>query len=823
MRLSDLVNTVKLRGREIFTFINYPVNSFFRVARRQAQQMYERAEFGGNERKDSQKQDRQIFPPLPNFFQDKNQDKNQVASPSQARPKPIIPAETGGIQTSIQPTILDQPIFRERSRRRRKDHKTQKVLLPDYEIRDSFGRRYKIGQCLSHSAQVRQYEATPTAQQKQQVLIQEFLTRSPSDRLPEVTYQNVKVKEFRLLIPIDVIQDFYEDNEQDIRWYLILEKIPNSLTLRQYLNQRHEPLTPVQFSKILQQILQTLEFLHNCYEIRPFQKNFKGIGHGNLNLDSLLVVSLNYNKKDNEEEEVRIYVSRLALWEKLIETSNPELYHPSLSKKAVEKDLKDLGKISYFLLGGIEENPAQDLEWHEYCHPQIKNFTVQLYSGSFKSAAQAHRELLKLSLNDPVDSPQSIFDDNTDVETPQRSWIIPIIPILVALMAFGTFFGGVLYFLYRLQTPKTEEKIIQEEPKIKSIEQVNIPPSLSNKRIRYGADKRWNITLKTPIGYGRNQQFSKHLNLLSQNSFNSQSPNSFNFSRTESNKETKEEKKERLEKTIISSLNNSKFIVTSLFNDELQLLKSSDHLEIEIIAYDGLFAYVAFSDFQREGSLPKLLSGQISLKSLKKLYSNPPLTLEELGVSDSANNQKNVKRSLICYETQEEVSLVCPLFENLVLKNAQERSNFLNLINKDQNTSIQTGYSKGTARALAEFEQGGQVVIGIDLFSKVFNQCSVYPLAIVGEGKLKAVQPIMQNNGKPITPATDLCMDKGSYKPNPKIFKQGDYPLGYSIAVIYLKEGNKDSPGRVFSDIMKTNEGQHLLHSAGLIPIQLSK
>ncbi len=817
MRLSELVNTVKLRGREIFTFISHPRDTVYRIVRRRAQQMYEQAEFGSSERKGSQKQDRQIFPRLPNF----SQDKTQVESPIQARPKPIIPAETGGVQTSIQSATLDQPIFRERSRRRRKDQKTQKVLLPGYEIRDNFGRRYKIGQCVSHSAQVRQYEATPTAQQKQQVLIQEFLTRSPSDFLPEVSYQNAKVKEFRLLLPIDVIQDFYEDNEQDIRWYLILEKISNSLTLREYLNQRHQPLTPIQVSKILQQILQTLHFLHNCYEIRFFENNSKGIGHGNLNLDSLLVVTYGPQLASNEEdEEFKIYVRRLALWEKLIDNLDSTLYHPSLSKKAFEKDLKDLGKISYFLSGGTRENPSQDLEWHQHCHPEIKNFTVQLYSGSFQSAAQAHRELLKLPLNYPVDSPQSVFDENEEiVETSQRSWTIPIILLLVALMSFGIYFVGVLYLLSRSQTSKTDEKIIPIIPKIQSVEEVNIPPYFIGQRINYAADKRWNIALKTPVGYGRNQQFSKHLNLLSQISFNSPSTNSFDFSRTE----RKEETKERLENTIISTLKNSEFIVTSLLNDERQLLENSKKLEIEIIAYDALFAYVAFSDVQREGSLPKLLSGQISLKSLKKLYSNQSLTLEELGISDAANNQKNLKRSRICYKTQEEVFLVTSLFENLVLKNTQERNNFVNLIDEDKKTCIETGYSKGTARALAEFEKGGQAVIGIDLFSKVFNQCSVYPLAIVGEGKLRAVQPIIQNNGKPITPATDLCMDKGSYKPNPKIFKQGDYPLGYSIAVIYLKEGSKNSAGRVFSDIMKTNEGQHLLHSAGLIPIQLSK
>jgi hypothetical protein len=292
---------------------------------------------------------------------------------------------------------------------------------------------------------------------------------------------------------------------------------------------------------------------------------------------------------------------------------------------------------------------------------------------------------------------------------------------------------------------------------------------------------------------------------------NLQPPNLFSFIREGNNTET-------LENRIISALKTSQFIVTSLLGNELQLLQDSEQLEVEIIAYDALLAYVAFSDVQREGSLPKLLSGKISLDSLKQLYSDQPLTLKDLGINNSPN--QTIKRISICNKNPEEVFLVTSLFENLAWKNEGEIDNFRNLIDQDKKACTQTGYTKGQAIALAEFEQGGQATIGIDLFSKVFNQCSVYPLAIVGEGKLTAVQPIIQNNGSSITPETDLCMDKGSYKPNPKVFEQGDYPLGYAIAVIYKKEGGKDSAGQVFSNIMKTDEGQHLLHSAGLIPIR---
>ncbi len=831
MRLSEVVNQFKARGREVFNFVSHPDEVIRRIARRRAQQMYEQVEIGGSDRKQSSKQDRPRFPTLSNPFQDNNQNETQVEATVQSQPvqtqietqiqptlKPRINRERGGVQTRIQPTLLDSPILTERSRRRRKD-KTQKVLVQGHEIRDTFGVRYQIGQCLSHSAQIRQYEAIPLSQQKQRVFIQEYLTRSDSDHLPEVNAQNGKVKEFRLLTPLDVFPDFYEDNSQDIRWYSIVEKLPKSLTLREYLQQRSQLLTPTQVSKIMQQVLQTLEYLHNCYEVRLSDTVRKGMGHGNLNLDSLLIIPNATQSLLNEEDEhFSIYVSRMALWEQLIDTL--EINHPCLSKEtAIPKDLKDLGKVSYLLSGGQQENPDQDSEWHQYCHPELKNFTLQLYSGSFKRSSDAHKELLKLTLDHAVQPAENVFleeDEPTSEEETQRSWIIPIVILLATLISLGVSLFGIRQFLSSRSKPVKPVNIeIHKASNSTQISQVKIPQSLVNKAIKYSADKRWENILDTSVWYRFNQsQF--HQMLKNQSLLNLQSPNLFYLGRPENNSETNEQKKQRLENQVLSTLTTSDFIVVSVFGDELHILQESEQLEVDIIAYDALLAYVAFSDVKEDGSLPKRLSGQISLETLKQLYSNPNFT-ENLVIADSLE----VSRNPICDQKQEDVFLVRSFFENLALESEEEISNFRKLIEQDNNACKKTGYDKGTARALAKYQQKDRkAVIGIDLFSKVFNQCSVYPLAIVGKEKLKAVQPIIQNNGRPITPETDLCMDKGSYRPNPKIFERGDYPLGYAIAVIYNKDNAKYSAGRVFSRLMKTDEGQHLLESAGLIPIR---
>lgn len=797
MRLSELVNTVRARGREIFNFVSHPDATIRRIVRGRAQQIYEQVEIGGSDG-NKQKKETPVSQQSQHSFQ----------------VEPTINRQRGGVQTRIQPATLDRPIVTERSRRRRKD-KTQKVLVQGYEIRDRFGRRYEIGQCLSHTDRIRQYEATPISQQKQRVFIQEYFTQSDSDYLAESNKQNGKVKEFRLLTPIDIIKDFYEDNPQDIRWYLIVEQLPKSLTLREYLQRRHQPLTPTQVSKILKQVLQTLQFLHNCYEVRLSQSMRTGIGHGNLNLDSILLVhNETQSPFDEEDEQFSIYLSRIALWENLIDSLESERNHPSLSKKAFQQDLVDLGRVSYLLSGGKQEIPDQDFQWHQHCHPELKNFILRLYSGEFKRASDAHRELLKLPLDRPLEpiSANQIFVDSEQQprSKSQRSWSIPLILLLATLVSLGILILGIRRFLSASTPPNPANIVFNKNSDLSQFAKVYIPSSLLNKSINYSADQRWKTALKTSVGYGANQSLANQLN-PSQISLNLQPPNLFSFIREGNNTET-------LENRIISALKNSQFIVTSLLGNELQLLQDSEQLEVEIIAYDALLAYVAFSDVQREGSLPKLLSGKISLDSLKQLYSDQPLTLKDLGINNSPN--QTIKRISICNKNPEEVFLVTSLFENLAWKNEGEIDNFRNLIDQDKKACTQTGYTKGQAIALAEFEQGGQATIGIDLFSKVFNQCSVYPLAIVGEGKLTAVQPIIQNNGSSITPETDLCMDKGSYKPNPKVFEQGDYPLGYAIAVIYKKEGGKDSAGQVFSNIMKTDEGQHLLHSAGLIPIR---
>ena len=113
---------------------------------------------------------------------------------------------------------------------------------------------------------------------------------------------------------------------------------------------------------------------------------------------------------------------------------------------------------------------------------------------------------------------------------------------------------------------------------------------------------------------------------------------------------------------------------------------------------------------------------------------------------------------------------------------------------------------------LQDFENNQEKIsISFDFLSRVYGQCSVYPLAVEG------VQPLIENNGNEINSKTDLC-DKGGYKPNVDAFNSESYPLAYQLIVI-PSEDNKEIGNR-FANMLLTEEGQTLLKEAGLVPIR---
>ncbi len=113
-----------------------------------------------------------------------------------------------------------------------------------------------------------------------------------------------------------------------------------------------------------------------------------------------------------------------------------------------------------------------------------------------------------------------------------------------------------------------------------------------------------------------------------------------------------------------------------------------------------------------------------------------------------------------------------------------------------------------------DFDNDKTIEIGFGFLSKIFGQCSVYPLTVVEGGR--EAHPLIQNDGKPIEPTIDLCNDKGSYSPNAKTFKSEQYPLTETLVIVYPKSNSL--AGKSFAALLTTDEAQYLLSEVGLVP-----
>jgi len=119
---------------------------------------------------------------------------------------------------------------------------------------------------------------------------------------------------------------------------------------------------------------------------------------------------------------------------------------------------------------------------------------------------------------------------------------------------------------------------------------------------------------------------------------------------------------------------------------------------------------------------------------------------------------------------------------------------------------------------LRDFESRQIGGIGFSSLSKIIGQCSVYPLA-VQTSENKAVQAVVLDDNRAISPTTDLCDKKGSYQPSVELIKSGRYPLAYPIAIVYSRRNDQPAIGEKFAEMLKTREGQTLLRQTGLVPL----
>jgi ABC-type phosphate transport system substrate-binding protein len=234
----------------------------------------------------------------------------------------------------------------------------------------------------------------------------------------------------------------------------------------------------------------------------------------------------------------------------------------------------------------------------------------------------------------------------------------------------------------------------------------------------------------------------------------------------------------------------------------------NDELVSKTIAYDGLLVFVPFTSAERLGGLAAPLGGKIKLDQLRRLYIGEIANWQEL------NGPNLPVRLFVPTE-----STAIKIFEQVVLGDEQAIQKFRSLRQEGKIEQLETIRALRTIYQDFEYKRSGG--IGFGIVSQVFQQCTVYPLALV-KGREQPVQALVRNDGKPIDPKTNLC-NKGSYRLNETMFQNQQYSLAFSLNVLYPndnREGKKYQIGRKFAEILTTEQGQCLLGETNLIPLQ---
>lgn len=670
-------------------------------------------------------------------------------------------------------------------------------LLPNLAEIQGNHSKYRIIRYLGNRGWGRLYAAIQLVEE-QPVIIKEYLlpkrhfNEKESIRVQK-TLENVggleladgRSQNARIVSIIEAIADRHDTE----RCYLITKQnIDSYATLRTYLAQ-NQAMSSRELRHLLNQVLQSLEYLHGSKFRLPNGQIQTGIAHGNISLDSLLISPQSQNYFHTPQ--FFIYLCDLGLWENLF---NPPPYAP-FNPTAI-KDLEALGYVSFYLLaGGIYDqkgsllDPKLNQNWGKV-DLALKFFIFRLLGldTPFTSATEARRVLLNLPTEEELIASglETVEPAAPNEIAPlKRRWLWWLLTVL-ALSLLGSAIG---WWLLNRQTA------------IANNQEINLPyirdvPAVPDGQFTYTAEQNgiWNYILRQPNLVEKDKTFESEIV--------EQRPQlKLKFFTEPTGEEAIAKVRQEQADFAISSL------IDNLNYD----------LEAKTFAYDGLVFFVAFSYEQRDRALPKILNGQITFKQIQQLYTGKITNWKQLGGSD-------LPVKLYIPTSQEAISI----FEQRVLKNEALINEFRELQKSPTNSTtfltsspqlIKLPTLKTLRTVLQDFENEQVGAIGFGTISQVFGQCSVYPLALV-DRQNKPIQPLIQNNGEPINPATDLCNKKGNYHPDLQAFQTGRYPLAYSIAIVYPRDNRRLPIGERFANILKTEESQHLLSKTGVVPIQ---
>ena len=685
------------------------------------------------------------------------------------------------------------------------------ALLPEKaEIQGRRG-RYRVGRFLGMRGLGRLYLGHEVMS-RQPVVIREYslpsqyfnpteqcLIRDTFETIAGLKLADGREQDFRLVEPQDAIGDASLETQADRRsperCYLITTGAVDTYpTLRSRLADAGA-MSPHQVRQVLNQVLQTLESLHGQKYLLPGGQLQTGLVHGNLNLDSLVI--LPDAESYYERPQLLVFLRDLSLWESLFIPPPLPTQIPQ-----VADDLKALGHIGFYLLvGGRTDPQGRRLQPH---NPQIWPGTdlplehylrqlLELEDPTFADAATARQALLRLpSL--PEDRQTHLLPVPPQVAAPSRR--LPLWGWLLLLGGLGLLGALLLGWWW------SRRQAIARPPHLCCIAEV---PAVPPGQFTYTAERQgtW-----YPLWHSKN--------LVAQN---------------KTLEQVLETQQPDLDLQLLPMATRQE-VVAQVLQDaaEFAIVPLTDDRPPELtavpVAYDGLVAFVAFSYVQRDRGLPQHLQGELSLAQLRQLYTGEIRNWQALGGPDLPvqlylPDQPDLIRVFEqrVLQTPDAIQTFRRLWNLETSNTTTNPSPFITRLNSETFTGKTLPPPEMMRQILKDFERPPQVgSIGFASLSHISGQCSIYPLAIATD-HTPAVQPLYQSDGTPISPAIDLCGDKGNYAPKQILFAEQTYPLAYPLAVLYRLDNSREAIGPAFVQMMMTDEGQRLLGKIGLVPL----
>ncbi|MGK7942873.1 MAG: PstS family phosphate ABC transporter substrate-binding protein [Microcystaceae cyanobacterium] len=591
--------------------------------------------------------------------------------------------------------------------------------------------------------------------------------------------------DFRVLIPQETIID-----RQQQRYYAIIDVGSSALTLEDYLAQygaRDDKFV----WQVLDQVLQSLLLL-NRQKFR-FSSGLPqaGITHGNLSLETLLILP--------EGQSFLIYLTDLALWERNFWHSGTDELNSLSHQEAIKQDLVNLGYIGFYLLAGksVEQegnslDPNLDQAWNN-CDSALKDYLLNLMGLgrlSLDTTDIARQEFFRIRPQlIPANITQTFLPDTTETASQSRRWWWIGGGILALLLL-----SCLLYWFVRKSQALPSNQFRLSGEKIADISDI-VPKQIIYRALR---NSSWDYayTQENLVQFGKSLE------------------------------EILQEQQPNLKQWQYKPLNTDN--LTYLYNhqDNFSIASPIQPLSTQYktipIAYEAIAVFVAFNYSQRQDGLTNGLQGKISIEQLQKLYTGKIKKWSDL---DPRLPDLEVR---IYVPADPEVEAI---FKANVLKDPQLIAQYEALLKESSSGIItpnklllrrRTYGKEGILQSMIrDFENNNPSIgsIGFDSLSKIMGQCSVYPLAL-SENNNPAISPLIKDNKQPVTPQTNLCDQKGSYGINTKAIRNKKYPLSYPLAVVYFRDNRRQLLGDKFAEILTTKEGQCLLRTVQLTPLE---